>query len=316
MSAPERKYVLISPVRNEGEYLARTIASVAAQTVTPARWVIVDDGSTDDTAEIVRAAASRHPWISLVQRADRGGRKVGGGVIDAFYDGLDTVDLEDYGYLCKLDGDLELPSRYFERLMECFEAEPALGTMSGKTYIDRGDGQRVSERIGDDMSVGAMKFYRVACFEAIGGFQRVASWDGIDCHMCRMNNWLALSKDEPELRVHHMRQMGSSQRSLWTGRKRWGWGKYFMGSHPLFVLAVCVYRSLERPWLVGGLGIAAGYLGAWLRREPRFANSACRRFIRAYELRCLVHGKAKTVSRLHEEILARRAAPVPAEVIA
>lgn len=303
----KRKYVLISPVRNEAKLLPRTIDSVVAQTVQPAAWVIVDDGSTDDTANVVREAAAAHDWIRLVQRADRGDRKVGGGVIEAFYDGLDTVNLDDFDYLCKLDGDLVLPPRYFERVMEHFEAEPAVGTMSGKTYIDPGDGVLVSERIGDDMSVGAMKFYRVACFRDIGGFQRIPSWDGIDCHMCRMNGWLAYSVDEPELRVQHLRQMGSSQRSLWTGRKRWGWGKYYMGSHPLFVLAVTGYRMLERPWIVGGLGIAVGYLQAMLKREPRFDRVDVRRFIRSYELKCLIRGKSKTVAALHETIRRQRA---------
>ena len=177
--------------------------------------------------------------------------------------------------------------------------------MSGKVYTPTAGGRLVSERIGNDMSVGALKFYRVACFRDIGGFQRVSSWDGIDCHLCRLNGWLAYSVDEPALRVIHMRRMGSSQRGVWTGRKRWGWGKYYMGSHPLFVLAVCVYRMFERPWLIGGLGIAAGYFGAMLTRQPRFQHAGYRKFLRRYEFQCLLRGKQKAVGELHDAIRRR-----------
>ena len=212
-----RSYVIISPVRNEAHLLPRTIEPVATQTVLPATWIIVDDGSTDETADVVREAAAMHDWIRLVQRPDRGDRKVGGGVIEAFYDGLDTVNLGDYSYVCKLDGDLVLPKRYFERVMEHFEKEPALGTMSGKTYIDSGDGTLVSERVGDDMSLGAMKFYRVACFQDIGGFQRIPSWDGIDCRMPRCGN-------SPRTGPFHSTPSGPSTTPQWcrsSGMRAW-----------------------------------------------------------------------------------------------
>ncbi len=296
------KYVVISPVRNEAKYLQRTIDTVVAQTTKPAKWIIVDDGSTDETPDIIARAAGAHDWIHLHRRPDRGGRKVGAGVVDAFYDGLSLVNLDDYEYLCKLDGDLELPSGYFEEMIKLCRAEPRLGTVSGKVYIRTADGREVSERIGDDVSVGALKFYRVACFREIGGFQRVSSWDGIDCHLCRMKGWLAFSVDATETRVIHLRQMGSSQKGIWTGRKRWGWGKYYMGSHPLFVLAVAFYRMFEMPWVVGGLGIAVGYMEAMLRHEKRFDNDEYRKFLRRYEFRCLLGGKRRAVKGLHDAI--------------
>jgi glycosyltransferase involved in cell wall biosynthesis len=298
-------YVVITPARDEAEFLQRTIDSMVAQTVRPDLWVIVDDGSTDATPDIVARAAQQHDWIRLHRRPDRGERKVGGGVIEAFYDGLSLVNLDDYEYLCKLDGDLELPPKYFDRVLEHFAAEPALGTMSGKVYIRTFDDRLVSERIGDDMSVGALKFYRVACFNNIGGFCRVSSWDGIDCHLCRLKGWLAYSVDEPDLRVLHLRQMGSSQRGVWTGRKRWGRGKYYMGSHPLFMLAVTLYRMFERPWVIGGLGIAVGYVEAMLTRQPRFEDTEYRRFLLRYEFTCLLRGKSWAVRRLHDVIRRR-----------
>src|SRR5947209_2198605 len=102
---PRRRYLLISPCRDEAAYLRRTLESVAAQTVLPASWVVVDDGSRDETPEILAEYSKRLPFLKVVTRADRGRRAVGPGVIDAFYAGLETVQLEDYEYVCKLDMD-------------------------------------------------------------------------------------------------------------------------------------------------------------------------------------------------------------------
>ena len=190
--------------------MRRTLDSVVAQTVRPALWVIVDDGSTDETPAILAEYAARHDWIRVVQKPDRGHRAVGPGVIEAFYAGLETVSLSDYPYLCKLDLDLDLPPGYFEGLIERMEADPRIGTCSGKPYMRR-DGALVSERRGDEMSVGMTKFYRTRCFEEIGGFVREVMWDAIDCHKARQLGWIAVSWDDPDLRFEHLRPMGSSQ---------------------------------------------------------------------------------------------------------
>jgi biofilm PGA synthesis N-glycosyltransferase PgaC len=278
-----RKLLLISPVRNEAAYLQRTIDSVVSQTVQPTVWLIVDDGSSDDTAQIAERAAAQHDWIRLYRRRDRGARKLGGGVVEAFDDGLSQYRLEDYDYVCKLDGDLEFGPTYFERLYEKFEADPQLGTASGKSWIRAGS-RLVPERTGDDFSQGQSKLYRVRCYRDIGGFVREVMWDGIDCHRCRMRGWRARSFRDPELRFIHLRPMGSSVRSIYTGRMRWGRGQYFMGTHPLYALGIGFYRMFERPWLVGGILIVLGYLSAWLRRLPRYEDAEFRRFLRRWQL--------------------------------
>src|SRR5690606_18825106 len=116
-----RRYVLISPCRNEAQYMRRTLDTVIAQSVRPALWVIVDDGSTDDTPRILAEYQARHDWITVVTRKDRGRRAVGPGVIEAFYAGYETIRPADFDYLCKLDLDLDLPPRYFEILMQRME---------------------------------------------------------------------------------------------------------------------------------------------------------------------------------------------------
>lgn len=295
-------YVLISPCRDEADYMRQTLDSIVAQSVRPAKWVIVDDGSTDKTPQILEEYASQHEWIEIVTRSDRGRRAVGPGVIDAFYAGLNTINIDDYDYLCKLDLDLEIPPTYFARVMDQMEATPRLANFSGKPYLREKDGRLISERLGDENAVGQIKLYRTTAFKEIGGFVRQVSWDGIDGHMCRMKSWIARSEDSPELRFIHLRQMGSSQHSIWVGRLRWGFGKYFMGSAPYYVAAVAFYRMLEKPYIVGGWGILWGYLKAMLNGAPRFENKEFRRFLRRFELQSLIFGKRRTVDRYHQRI--------------
>ncbi len=302
-----RRYLLISPCRDEADYLAITIESVAAQSVRPTKWLIVDDGSTDETPRILARAAEKYPFIQVVRRDDRGQRSVGPGVIDAFYHGLSHVNLDDYDYVCKLDTDLEFKPRYFERALEHFEQDPWLGTISGKLHLRNARGELEIERTGDENSVGPVKLFRAQCFKDIGGFVREVCWDGIDGHMARMKGWVACSIDEPELEIVHLRQMGSSHVSLWHGRQRWGRGKYFMGSAPYYMAAVSLYRMLEKPYVLSGLGILLGYVKASLGDAPRMQDADYLGFLRRFERSALIFGKSRTAERYHARI--RREVP-------
>ena len=294
----ERRYVLISPCRNEADYMRRTLDSVAAQTLPPALWVVVDDGSGDATPGILREYQHALPWLRVVRRADRGRRSVGPGVIEAFYDGLSVVDLDAFDYLCKLDLDVVLPPRYFERLVGRMEDNPRLGTTSGKPYFPTGDGSLAPETISDDMSVGATKFYRTECFREIGGFVREVMWDGIDCHRCRMLGWTAESVDAEDLRFVHLRPMGSSQQGLWAGRVRTGFGQYYMGTAPWFLLASAAYRLLKYPMFYGSAAMLWGYFGSAARGRARYDDARFRRFLRRYQRECLLRGKHAAKQRL------------------
>ncbi len=281
------RLLIVSPVRDEAAFLQRTIESMVSQTTRPAMWLIVDDGSSDDTATIAERAAATCSWIRLHRRRDRGHRKVGGGVIEAFYDGLAQVDLDEFEYLCKLDGDLEFGPTYFERMFEKFDADPRLGTASGKCWDKNGAGW-IPLRTGDEFSLGACKLYRVACFRQIGGFVRETMWDGIDCHRCRMKGWKARSFHDEDLRLYELRPMGSSERSVYHGRFRWGRGQYFMGTHPLYALGIAAYRMFERPFVVGGLCILAGYLSGYVRRLERYDDPEFRRHLHRWQMNRLV----------------------------
>lgn len=278
------RILIISPAKDEAQYIDRTIRSMVAQTLRPALWIIVDDGSSDRTGEIAEKAAAEHPWIQVLRRPPGTARRVGPGVIEAFYAGLGQARLEDFDFVCKLDADLEFAPNYFADLIARFSEDPRLGTISGKAHIPVGD-QFVLERTGDEFSHGVAKLYRRECFEEIGGFVHEVMWDGIDCHRCRMLGWEAVSDDDPALAIRHLRQMGSSHRSVYHGRRRWGHGQYFMGTHPLYLLGITAYRMLERPWIAGGLCILAGYADSWLRRRPRYEDPEFRRYLRSWQLR-------------------------------
>lgn len=306
MNQSNRDYLLVTPCRDEGAYLPTTIATVAAQTIRPTRWVIVDDGSSDDTPKVLEKAALEHDFIRVVRREDRGERKVGPGVIDAFYAGLDTEDLAEFAFVCKMDADLELPPRYFERLMEEMEREPRLGAVSGKMFLRDERGKLHHERRGDDHAAGPTKFYRTVCFEQIGGFVRMVGWDGIDGHMCRLRGWIARSIMDDELKVVHLRQMGSSHKGLLHGRVRGGQGKWRIGSSPWYLLATAVYRMADPPLIVGSLAMTAGYFGAMFRGIDRMRDPEYIRHLRRYEWSALFRGKSRTLREYDARIRAGR----------
>ena len=295
-----RKYVLISGCRDEAEYMQVTIDSVVAQTVLPTKWIIIDDNSVDATPQILAEAARQYPFIEVIRNDREGGRKVGPAVIGAFYVGYQSINPEDYDYVCKFDMDLDIPPKYFEILMERMEANPRIGTCSGKAYFKGKQGQLISEKCGDEASVGMTKFYRVECFKQIGGFVREVMWDGIDCHRCRMLGWIAVSWDDPDLRFIHLRPMGSSHKGLLTGRMRHGFGQYFMGTGLLYLIASSLYRMTRPPIFVGGLGILLGYLQSMWLQKPRYEDLEFRQFLRRYQWNCLFKGKAKATQELND----------------
>jgi glycosyltransferase involved in cell wall biosynthesis len=298
--SPGNRYLLITPCRDEQQYARRTLDSVRSQSIPPALWIIVDDGSRDQTPAILAEYAARYPYIRILRREDRGFRKLGGGVIDAFYHGYQTVDPAAFDYLCKLDLDLELPPAYFQTLMQRMSQQPRIGTASGKPYfIDPKSGRRIDEKCGDENSVGMVKFYRTDCFGQIGGFVRELMWDGIDCHRCRMLGWIAVSWDDPALNFIHLRPMGTSDKNWLTGRIRHGVGQYFMGSGPLYILASAAHRLAHPPVVVGSLAMLWGYFKSMIQGKPRYRDLEFRRFLRRYQWACLLRGKTRATVDLN-----------------
>ena len=296
------RYAVITPCRDEAEHARRALDSVVRQTVPPSLWVIVDDGSKDATPDILAAYARRLRYIRIVRIPDRGTRCIGPGVIGAFYRGYQEIDPNDFDYVCKLDLDLVLPRRYFETMMARMQADPRIGTCSGKPYyVEPRTNRLLPELIGDEMSVGAAKFYRMECFRQIGGFVPAVMWDGIDCHRCRMLGWIACSWDDPEIRFIHLRPMGSSHRGILRGRFRHGCGQYFMGTGLSYMTASSLLRMRRRPYVLGGIATWLGYVWSLLTRKPRYDDPEFRGFLRRYQRDCLLRGKARATQRLDDK---------------
>lgn len=303
-AAPRGDYCIISPARNEADFIKQTLDSVLAQTVLPRRWVIIDDGSTDDTPKILADYAAKHSIIEVHTRTDRGKRALGGGVVEVFNMGMEILADEPVDFVCKLDVDLVLPPHYFERLLEEMAADDRLGSVSGKPYFwagEPGHSELVSERIADDVSVGASKFYRRTFLDAIGGLVKGLIWDGVDCYKGRMLGWRSKSVDNPDLRFIHLRPMGSSDRGILHGRKRLGEGYWFIGAAPIFVLATAVNKITHKPMVIGSAATLWGYARSWIKGLPRIEDRNFRSFLRRYHRTMLLHGKMKTVEMFDRE---------------
>lgn len=277
---------IISPARNEAQFIERTIKSVLEQTVHPLEWLIVDDGSTDDTAKIVQSYAERYPFIRVISREDRGYRKLGGGVIAAFDYGREHLANADYRFIAKMDVDMTFDPAYIEIMLQTLQQESELAAVSGKVFRPEGE-HLVEESIIDEHVAGQFKLYKREAFETIGGFEQTILWDGIDIHRCRMHGYTTKSFFNPNARLYHHRLMGSSDRNVYKGRVRLGKGLYFMGYHPLYLIASGVFRMKEKPFIMGGLIMIFSFFYAMLKKEARYDDPEFRKNLQQWQLQRL-----------------------------
>jgi biofilm PGA synthesis N-glycosyltransferase PgaC len=181
-----------------------------------------------------------------------------------------------------MDVDLEFSPRYLELSLEKFAADPKLAATSGKVFRPEGEGF-VEEFMIDEMVAGQFKLYRRDAFTRIGGFVTEVMWDGIDFHRARIEGYTTASFPDEELQITHLRLMGSSDRSIYVGRIRWGRGQWFMGSSLLYVVASGIFRFHEKPYVLGGLCIIGGYLAAGLRGDRRYDDPEFRRQLQDWQ---------------------------------
>jgi biofilm PGA synthesis N-glycosyltransferase PgaC len=279
-----KQYVIVTPVRDEEKYVKATIESVVGQTTLPSEWVIVDDGSTDNTGKIIDQYATQFPWMNVVHRLNRGYRKSGGGVVEAFYEGYNALRCRDWEFIVKLDGDLTFSPDYFERCFEHFSMQPRLGIGGGEIYHSR-CGELQLEANPRFHVRGATKIYRKDCWEAIGGLWAAPGWDTIDEVKANMLGWKTYSF--PELRLLHHRFTGTAE-GLLRDRVKHGMACYVTGYHPLFVSAKCVARLVQKPYVIGAAAILYGFLKGHLTRTPRVSDIRMIGYLRTQQLRRLV----------------------------
>ena len=259
------KYVLITPARNEAQFIELTIKSVIAQTVLPLQWVIVSDGSTDGTDEIVNKYAAEHRWIELVRTPERQERHFAGKV-HAFNAGYAKVKNLDYDLIGSMDADISFDPHYFSFLLGKLAEDPALGLV-GTPFKDKTiyDYRFVSiEHVS-----GACQLFRRECFEQIGGYVPVKSGgiDHIAVITARMKGWKTRTFTE-KVCLHH-RNIGSAERGALNAKFRDGTLDYALGGHPVWELFRTAYQMTREPYVIGGLALLAGYVTASVRRLER-----------------------------------------------
>jgi poly-beta-1,6-N-acetyl-D-glucosamine synthase len=274
-------YVVITPVRNEADYVGRTIDSMVAQSILPRQWVIVDDGSTDGTGAILEAASRRHAWLTVVRRPDRGFRKSGGGVMEAFYDGYAALGTADWEFLVKLDGDLTFEPGYFEACLGQFAADSSLG-IGGGTVLVRDNAQlKVDTPTAPPFHVrGATKIYRRECWEQIAPLVRAPGWDTIDEVRANMHGWS--TRTFPEISLLQHRPTGSADGD-WLHWYKNGLANYVTGYHPLFMAAKCVKRVFQRPPSAAA-ALCAGFCSGYLKRVPQVEDATAVRYLRRQQM--------------------------------
>ena len=278
-------YVLITPARDEAQFIELTIKSVVAQAVRPVKWVIVSDGSTDGTDEIVRKYASNHPWIELVRMPERRERHFAGKV-HAFNAGYARIGDLEYEVIGSLDGDVSFDQDYFSFLLRKLAEDPALGLVG--TPFKENSKQIYDFRIvGTEHVSGFCQLFRRKCFEEIGGYIPIRS-GGIDLIAvltARMKGWQTRTFLEKTC-VHH-RAMGTASQGWLLARFKGGRGDYVLGCHPVWELLRCLYQMTHRPFVLGGSVLLAGYVWAMATRVQKVMPPDLVRFRRAEQMRRL-----------------------------
>jgi glycosyltransferase involved in cell wall biosynthesis len=254
------------------------------QTVRPVEWVIVDDGSTDDTRAIVGRYAAEHPWIVALHRPRTGPRQNASAVMEAFYSGYEGLRTAEWDYLAKLDGDVSFAPAYFERCLEEFRADPQLGVGGGMIW-NAAPGQLKAEPCPINHVRGATKIYRRSCWEAIGGLLRTPGWDTIDEVKAQMTGWKVRTFRDLEVRQH--RPTGAAEGS-WRNAVKDGRADYITGYLPLFMFLKCVKRLVQRPYLIGSLGLLYGFLHSYWKGLPQVDDRALITYVRKQQLRRLL----------------------------
>jgi biofilm PGA synthesis N-glycosyltransferase PgaC len=285
-------YVLLTPARNEAQFIGRTIAAVATQTIRPKKWVIISDGSTDGTDEIVRSFAEEHKFICFLRTSSNGKRSFGAKVnaIRAGYEQLRNISFD---YLGNLDADVTFEADYYENVLQRFRDDSRLGVGGGIIH-ELLNGKFVTQRTSSNSVAGAVQLFRRRCYEEIGGYVALR-FGGIDSAAeitARMYGWGV--RTFRDLIVQHHRPVGSGGGSLLKTKFRQGKSYHSLGYHPLFELVRCIYRLGDKPYFVGSLLMTCGYWWSLLTRQEKELPEQVVRYLRSEQtekLRCLCFGR-------------------------
>jgi biofilm PGA synthesis N-glycosyltransferase PgaC len=290
-----KPYVLVTPARNEREFIELTIKSIISQTVKPRLWVIVSDRSDDGTDEIVSGYAKSNSFIRLV-RNDKPSERNAAAKVQAINIGISALGNTEYAYLGNLDADVSFGEAYFETLLRHFESDKKLGIIGGRIFqLDR-KGNALEQNSNEESVAGAIQFFRKECFEQIGGYRSIPGGmeDGIAEITARYHGWK--TRSFKGLPVLHHRELGTVGRSIFQARFNNGLTEYLVGFGFVYHVVRALLRVFEKPYLLGSILLLSGYAWGVLSRMPKVVPDELIRFIRQEQmtrLYGLIHGRNK-----------------------
>lgn len=276
------RYALITPARNEAENIERLIQSMVAQTVQPVKWVIVSDGSTDGTDDIVRKHAEQHNWIELERRPERQTERHFAAKVEAFNAGYARLKGVGYDLVGSMDADISFDADFFAFLLGKFAEDPKLG-LGGAPFKEEGLEYDFRFSSAEHVS-GALQLFRRECFDQIGGYVPIKG-GGIDVvavWSARARGWQTRTHTEKFYRHH--RKMGTAKDSLWRVKFKDGRKDYALGVHPLWEVFRTAYQMTKRPFLVGGIALGFGYVLSMVTRPERPIPGELMKFRRADQM--------------------------------
>jgi glycosyltransferase involved in cell wall biosynthesis len=274
-------YVIITPAHNEESFIQNTLNSVVAQTIQPEQWVIVDDGSSDGTVNIIQKYVYKNPWIKLIKNTPHDTKRQGGGkVVRAFMLGYKALEVSDFKFIVKLDADLTLPPSYFEEVGKAFKSDPMVGMCGGYLSVFS-NGKWIKEKSASYHLRGAIKAYRKSCFEQIGGLRPVDNWDFLDEMTLMYSSW---SVKILQLEVKHHRPTSTLINRGLKYSYKMGLIIYKDG-YDLFLLALhsVPYGLGTKPYLLSSLALIMGFLSGCITRPQKDVNAEIEKFIRKFQ---------------------------------
>ncbi len=271
------KYYLIIPAHNEAKYIGLTLDSLLLQSVLPSKIVVVNDNSTDQTANIVAHYCKFNPYISLVNTTSEASHLPGSKVVNAFLKGFETVD-DNFDFIVKLDADLILPSHYFETILNIFKTDATIGMAGGFAYIEK-NGHWVLENLtSKDHIRGAFKAYRKKCFQDIGGLKPAMGWDTVDELLAKFYGWKVIT--DPNLRIKHLKPTGANYNK--AARYKQGEAFYRLGyGTTLTIIAAAKLAFLKQKPLLF-LDYLKGFCNAKSKKTPLLVDANQAKFIQNY----------------------------------
>lgn len=276
-------YVLMTSARNEEAYIEKTIKSVISQTVLPKKWIIVSDGSTDSTDEIVSKYANKYNFIQLIH-IDGDPQRNFGSKVKALNAALKQLNSLEYYFIGNLDADVSFDPDYYEIMLEKFRENPKLGLAGGEIY--EYDGEFVQSTVDTWHVSGAVQLFRRRCWEDIGGYlQLKRSVDAIAVKMVRMTGWEV--EKYPNIEVFHYRRRGTGKGNILISRFKYGISEYTIGTPPIYMVIKFFDRLREKPYIIGSIFRLSGYCFSFLKREQRVLPNEVVKYIRHEQMQRL-----------------------------